>query len=153
MFKFSISVPSFADSKQFPGLSHLDFFGFWIRREACCGSDKLQKGSTQNLGVNRRHRRTRTASNHVGTPLIQLVDHETSFSTTHIDPQVFWCSPGSLSRHADAHESPGHNANLRVALDLLAGIQKHTAHIGYRTFNGTSKITPKQLDLFETLNL
>ena len=26
-------------------------------------------------------------------------------------------------------------------------------HIGDRTFNGTSKITPEQLDLFESLNL
>ena len=29
----------------------------------------------------------------------------------------------------------------------------HTAHIGDRTFNPTSKITPEQLDLFESLNL
>ncbi len=47
----------------------------------------------------------------------------------------------------------GHSASPRAALDLLARIQKHTAHIGDRTFNGTSKITPEQLDLFESLNL
>ena len=47
----------------------------------------------------------------------------------------------------------GHSASPRAALDLLACIQKHTAHIGDRTFNGTSKITPEQLDLFESLNL
>ena len=47
----------------------------------------------------------------------------------------------------------GHGASPRAALDLLARIQKHTAHIGDRTFNGTSKITPEQLDLFESLNL
>ena len=47
----------------------------------------------------------------------------------------------------------GHSASPRAALDLLARIQKHTAHIGDRTFNGTSKITPEQLDLFESMNL
>lgn len=46
-----------------------------------------------------------------------------------------------------------HSASPRSALNLLARIQKHTAHIGDRTFNGTSKITPEQLDLFATLNL
>ncbi len=47
----------------------------------------------------------------------------------------------------------GHAASPRTALDLLARIQKHTAHIGDRTFNGTSKTTPEQLDLFEALSL
>lgn len=41
----------------------------------------------------------------------------------------------------------------RSALDLLARIQKHTAHIGNRTFNGTSKTTQEQLDLFEAMGL
>ncbi len=50
-------------------------------------------------------------------------------------------------------KAKGHCASPRAALDLLARIQKHTAHIGNRTFNGTSKITPEQLDLFESLNL
>ena len=47
----------------------------------------------------------------------------------------------------------GHTASPRTALDLLARIQKHTAHIGTHTFNGTSKTTPEQLDLFDALNL
>jgi transposase len=46
-----------------------------------------------------------------------------------------------------------HNASPRTALDLLARIQKHTAHIGDRTFNGTSKTTQEQLDLFEAMGL
>ena len=47
----------------------------------------------------------------------------------------------------------GHDASPRTALDLLARIQKHTAHIGERSFNGTSKTTPEQLDLFDALSL
>jgi hypothetical protein len=47
----------------------------------------------------------------------------------------------------------GHAASPRTALDLLARIQKHTAHIGARTFNGTSATTPEQLDLFDALSL
>jgi len=47
----------------------------------------------------------------------------------------------------------GHSASPRTALDLLARIQKHTAHIGDRTFNGTSKTTPEQLNLFDALSL
>ena len=50
-------------------------------------------------------------------------------------------------------KAKGHAASPRTALDLLARIQKHTAHIGDRTFNGTSKTTPEQLDLFEALSL
>ena len=50
-------------------------------------------------------------------------------------------------------KAKGHSASPRTALNLLARIQKHTAHIGDRTFNGTSKTTPEQLDLFEALNL
>ena len=50
-------------------------------------------------------------------------------------------------------KAKGHSANPRVALDLLARIQEHTPRIGDRTFNGTSKITPEQLDLLESLNL
>ncbi|MBW6495514.1 MAG: IS1634 family transposase [Burkholderiaceae bacterium] len=46
-----------------------------------------------------------------------------------------------------------HSASPRTALDLLARIQKHTAHIGNRTFNGTSKTTQEQLDLFEAMGL
>ena len=45
-----------------------------------------------------------------------------------------------------------HNASP-TALDILARIQKHTAHIGNRTFNGTSKTTQEQLDLFEAMGL
>jgi transposase len=47
----------------------------------------------------------------------------------------------------------GHAASPRTALDLLARIQKHSAHIGVRTFNGTSTTTPEQLDLFDALSL
>jgi hypothetical protein len=47
----------------------------------------------------------------------------------------------------------GHSASPRTTLDLLARIQKHTAHIGGRTFNGTSKTTPEQLKLFDALRL
>ncbi|PZX38337.1 IS4 family transposase [Roseinatronobacter thiooxidans] len=46
-----------------------------------------------------------------------------------------------------------HSASPRTALDLLARLQKHTAHIGERTFNGTSKTTQEQLDLFEAMGL
>jgi transposase len=46
-----------------------------------------------------------------------------------------------------------HSASPRTALDLLARIQKHTAHIGDRTFNGTSKTTQEQIDLFEAMGL
>ena len=46
-----------------------------------------------------------------------------------------------------------HGASPRTALDLLARIQKHTAHIGDRTFKGTSKTTQEQLDLFEAMGL
>ena len=47
----------------------------------------------------------------------------------------------------------GHAASPRTALNLLARIQQHTAHIGARTFNGTSTTTPEQLDLFDALSL
>ena len=47
----------------------------------------------------------------------------------------------------------GHGASPRTALNLLARIQTHTAQIGDRTYNGTSKTTPEQLDLFDALNL
>jgi transposase len=50
-------------------------------------------------------------------------------------------------------KAKGHGASPRTALDLLARIQKHTAHIGERTFTGTSKTTQEQLDLFDALNL
>ena len=50
-------------------------------------------------------------------------------------------------------KAKGHSASPRAALDLLARIQKHTAHIGDRTFNGTSTTTTEQLDLFDALSL
>ncbi len=50
-------------------------------------------------------------------------------------------------------KAKGRDASPRAALDLLARIQKHTAHIGERTFNGTSKTTSEQLDLFDALSL
>jgi len=50
-------------------------------------------------------------------------------------------------------KAKGHSASPRAALDLLTRIQKHTARIGNRTFNGTSKTTQEQLDLFDALSL
>ena len=50
-------------------------------------------------------------------------------------------------------KAKGHSASPRTALDLLARIQKHTAHAGNRTFTGISKTTPEQLDLFDAMNL
>jgi transposase len=50
-------------------------------------------------------------------------------------------------------KAKGHAASPRTALDLLARIQKHTAHAGTRTLHGISRTTPEQLDLFDTLNL
>lgn len=47
----------------------------------------------------------------------------------------------------------GHSASPRTALDLLARIQKHTAHAGNRTLHGVSRTTPEQLDLFEAMDL
>lgn len=50
-------------------------------------------------------------------------------------------------------KAKGHAASPRTALDLLARIQKHTAHAGKRSFHGLSKTTPEQLDLFDALSL
>lgn len=50
-------------------------------------------------------------------------------------------------------KAKGHTASPRTALDLLARIQKHTAHAGKRSFHGLSKTTPEQLDLFDALSL
>jgi hypothetical protein len=41
----------------------------------------------------------------------------------------------------------------RTALDLLARVQKHTAHVGTRALTGISKTTPEQLELFDAMNL
>jgi hypothetical protein len=50
-------------------------------------------------------------------------------------------------------KAKGHSASPRTALDLLARIQKHTAHVGDRALHGISKTTPEQLDLFDAMNL
>jgi len=50
-------------------------------------------------------------------------------------------------------KAKGHSASPRTALDLLARIQKHTAHAGTRTLQGISRTTPEQLDLFDALSL
>ena len=50
-------------------------------------------------------------------------------------------------------KAKGHAASPRTALDLLARIQKHTAHAGTRSLHGISKTTPEQLDLFDAMNL
>jgi transposase len=47
----------------------------------------------------------------------------------------------------------GHSASPRTALDLLARIQRHTTHIGTKTFTGTSRSQPEQLNLFEALDI
>lgn len=50
-------------------------------------------------------------------------------------------------------KAKGHSASPRTALDLLARIQKHTAHAGNRSLHGISKTTREQLDLFDAMNL
>lgn len=50
-------------------------------------------------------------------------------------------------------KAKGHSASPRTALDLLARIQRHTTHIGTKTFSGTSRSQPEQLDLFEALDI
>lgn len=50
-------------------------------------------------------------------------------------------------------KAKGHSASPRAALDLLARIQKHTAHAGKRTMQGISTTTPEQLDIFEVMDL
>lgn len=47
----------------------------------------------------------------------------------------------------------GHSESPRAALDLLARIQKHTAHAGNRTMHGISRTTSEQLDLFDAMDL
>jgi hypothetical protein len=47
----------------------------------------------------------------------------------------------------------GNPTSPRMALDLLARIQKHTAHAGNRTMHGISRTTPEQLDLFDAMDL
>ena len=48
------------------------------------------------------------------------------------------------------HESARAHGNVFA---LHERIQKHTAHIGDRTFKGASKTTPEQHDLFDALSL
>jgi hypothetical protein len=50
-------------------------------------------------------------------------------------------------------KAKGRAAGPRTAPDLLARIQRHQARIGERAVGGLSTTTPKQLDLFDTLNL
>lgn len=50
-------------------------------------------------------------------------------------------------------KAKGQSASPRTALDLLARIQRHTTHIGTRTFTGTSRSQPEQLNLFEALDI
>lgn len=50
-------------------------------------------------------------------------------------------------------KAKGHSASPRTALDLLARIQKHTAHAGNRTMHGISRTTAEQLDLFDAIDL
>jgi len=50
-------------------------------------------------------------------------------------------------------KATGHSASPRTALDILARIQKHTAHAGTRALHGISRTTPQQLELFDAMNL
>jgi Transposase DDE domain len=50
-------------------------------------------------------------------------------------------------------KAKGHSASPRSALDLLARIQKHTAHAGNRTMHGISRTTSEQLALFDAMDL
>jgi Transposase DDE domain len=50
-------------------------------------------------------------------------------------------------------KAKGHSASPRTALDMLARIQKHTAHTGSRALHGISRTTPQQLELFDAMNL
>ncbi len=47
----------------------------------------------------------------------------------------------------------GCSASPRTALDILARIQKHTAHAGSRALHGISRTNPQQLELFDAMNL
>ncbi|CUH39440.1 Transposase [Jannaschia seosinensis] len=50
-------------------------------------------------------------------------------------------------------KAKGHSASPRIALDILARIQRHRAKIAEHTVDGLSTTTPEQLELFDTLNL
>ena len=50
-------------------------------------------------------------------------------------------------------KAKGRSESPRTALDILARIQKHTTHIGDKTFTGTSRSPSEQLDLFDALSL
>ncbi len=47
----------------------------------------------------------------------------------------------------------GHSASPRAALDLLARIHRHQTRIAERSLEGTTRLTPEQLDLFDALTL
>ena len=47
----------------------------------------------------------------------------------------------------------GHSASPRAALDRLARIHRHQARIAERSLEGTTRLTPEQLDLFDALTL
>jgi hypothetical protein len=50
-------------------------------------------------------------------------------------------------------KAKGHSASPRMAIDLLSRIQKFTAHVGDKSFTGTTRSEPEQLDLFDALSL
>jgi hypothetical protein len=50
-------------------------------------------------------------------------------------------------------KAKGHSASPRTAINLLSRIQKFTAHIGDKSFTGTTRSEPEQLDLFDALSL
>ena len=69
--------------------------------------------------------------------------HSVAQSTTLTCPACRRPFPAEVWLIVDTAERP----------DLLARIQKHTAHAGNRSLHGISKTTPDQLDLFDAMNL
>ena len=50
-------------------------------------------------------------------------------------------------------KAKGHAASPKTALEILAKLQRFTAYIGEKSFTGTTRTKPEQLDLFEALNV
>lgn len=50
-------------------------------------------------------------------------------------------------------KAKGHAASPKTALEILAKVQRFTAYIGEKSFTGTTRTKPEQLDLFEALNV
>jgi transposase len=50
-------------------------------------------------------------------------------------------------------KAKGHAASPKTALEILAKLQRFTVYIGEKSFTGTTRTKPEQLDLFEALNV